>query len=258
MFGRSAGNPKWGDPDFSKSQDDEYAPRKRSRKLESGSSEDFEEHGSSDRYLITYADLITLLLGLFIILYAMSNIDLEKYKETISALGSVFGSQSKVQVIDPGDKIIENFSSSPTLKETLQNLINENGYGNAIKLSENERGITVSILGDILFPSGSAELGEGSIIVLNKLAKIIKPLPNDLRVEGHTDNVPINNNAYPSNWHLSVARATNTAYYLMNEEKISQDKVSIVGYSKYQPVATNETDEGRALNRRVDLVILNK
>ncbi len=187
----------------------------------------------------------------------MSNIDAEKYKETVSALGSVFGSQANFPVINPEQKMIDSFSSFPTLKEKLQDVIEQNGYEEAIKLSENERGITVSILGDILFPSGSAELAEESIEVLNKLAKIIKPLPNDLRVEGHTDNVPINNNLHPSNWHLSVARATNTAYYLMNDEDISQDKVSIVGYSEYKPVATNETEDGRALNRRVDLVILN-
>ncbi len=188
----------------------------------------------------------------------MSNIDLEKYKETVSALSNAFGARSSIPVINPGQPIIENLSYAPTLKESLQDLIVRSGYEHAIKLIENERGITVSILGDILFASGRAELSEGSIVVLNKLAKIIKPLPNDLRVEGHTDNVPISNTLHPSNWHLSVARATNTAYYLMNEEKISQDKVSIVGYSEYKPVATNETDEGRALNRRVDLVILNK
>ncbi|MGE5497330.1 MAG: flagellar motor protein MotB, partial [Syntrophothermus sp.] len=98
----------------------------------------------------------------------------------------------------------------------------------------------------------------GSVGILNKLAAVIKTLPNDVRVEGHTDNVPINSSQYQSNWHLSVARALNTAYYLINSQGLSPEKVSIVGYSEYHPVKSNETPEGRRNNRRVDIVILKK
>jgi len=81
-------------------------------------------------------------------------------------------------------------------------------------------------------------------------------LPNDIRVEGHTDNLPISNSVYPSNWHLSVDRALSTAYYLIQTEGLSPDKVSVVGYAEYRPIAPNDSKESRALNRRVDLVIL--
>jgi len=87
---------------------------------------------------------------------------------------------------------------------------------------------------------------------------VLKILPNDIRIEGHSDNIPINTSTYQSNWHLSVARALNTAYYLITQEKLSADKISIVGYAEFKPLATNETDEGRKLNRRVDLVIIKK
>jgi chemotaxis protein MotB len=111
---------------------------------------------------------------------------------------------------------------------------------------------------EILFPSGSAELNKNSLDVLKNISSVIRLLPNDIRVEGHTDNVPISKPNYPSNWHLSVARALNTAYYLINTQNLPSDKVSIVGYSEYKPIASNETEEGKAMNRRVDLVIVNK
>jgi len=135
-------------------------------------------------------------------------------------------------------------------------IINENGYGNAIKLEENERGLTIHILEEILFNSGKADLNKNSMDFLNNIASLLKDVSNDIRIEGHTDNVPINSAAFQSNWHLSVARALNTAYYLINTEALQPDRVSIVGYSEYKPIATNETSFGRDLNRRVDIIII--
>ena len=81
-------------------------------------------------------------------------------------------------------------------------------------------------------------------------------MPNDIRVEGHTDNIPISSATYPSNWHLSVARALSTAYFLINEQKLDPEKVTVVGYAEYKPIADNLTPQGRAKNRRVDIVII--
>jgi chemotaxis protein MotB len=99
-------------------------------------------------------------------------------------------------------------------------------------------------------------LNEDSKIILSKLAQVLNTIPNDVRVEGHTDNVPIKTADFPSNWHLSMARATNTAYFLMNEMGLSQERVSVVGNAEYKPVASNDSESGRSLNRRVDIVIL--
>ncbi len=217
----------------------------------------FYESGEKDRYLITYADLITLLLGLFIILYAVSNVDAHKYKKIISAMGDVFGNRAKIidlrnNLVSPGtDK--ENL-----LKDKLVQLINKYHYNESIRLEENARGITIHILDDILFKSGSANLENSSLQVLDRLASILKELPNDIRVEGHTDDVPIHTTSFPSNWHLSVARALNTAYYLIHNEELAPEKISIVGYSEYKPIESNATPEGRAINRRVDIVIIKK
>lgn len=142
-----------------------------------------------------------------------------------------------------------------TLKDKVKGIITDNSLNDKVKLIENERGLTVRFLDEILFPSGSDELTTYSKTILKKLTVVLKNIRNDLRIEGHTDNIPINSALFPSNWHLSVSRATNTAYYIMNEG-LAQDRVSVVGYSEFKPIDTNETPEGRAQNRRVDVIIL--
>lgn len=215
-----------------------------------------EGDSEKDRYLITYADVITLLLGLFIILYAISNIDIQKYEKIKIALDKSFGG-SAASVIGISDKIPEiNVQPVDELKNKLATLIVQNDFGKYVQLEENERGITIHILEEILFASGNADLSQGSLTMLNKIAAVIKELPNDIRIEGHTDNVPISSTQYRSNWHLSVSRALNTAYYLMSSQRINPERVSIVGFSEYKPIASNENPSGRAHNRRVDIVIL--
>ncbi len=222
--------------------------------------ENEEESGEKDRYLLTYADLITLLLGLFIILYAMSNVDSEKYAQMQIALGNLFGVENQLKEIPKGKFIItkENIIPVRNTKDIVQSIIDSSKLSKNFNLKENKRGVTISILDDILFSSGTADLQKQSKEVLKVVGKLIRKLPNDVRIEGHTDNIPIKSKQFPSNWHLSVARANNTAYYLMQYEKIDPSKVSIVGYSSYRPVADNSTPEGRAFNRRVDIVILKK
>jgi chemotaxis protein MotB len=203
-----------------------------------------------------------LLLGLFIILYAISNIDTKKYEQMMSAMGSIFGSASTgsfsegdVMTLTGGE-----MDFIPTkidrLRAELSYLVNEHGQRSNVRLEENERGITIHLRGDIMFESGSAVLSKGSEVVLGDLADILREIDNDIRIEGHTDNIPIVSNTYLSNWHLSIERALNTAYYLINKENLSPEQVSVVGYAEYQPIETNDTPEGRASNRRVDIVII--
>ncbi|HPI36387.1 MAG TPA: OmpA family protein [Ignavibacteriaceae bacterium] len=256
--GGSDSTEKWRNPVDGKDPAAKYAPAKRSRREKErldDHSEIFAEDGEKDRYLITYADLITLLLGLFILLYAASNVDIKKYQNMMSAVGSIFGGDMSGMKIGQlqGQGVSDPLE---VLVGDVQNLIAKNGMENSIKIIENERGLTVRILDNILFATGRAELSEYSRIILQNLAVILKKIPNDIRIEGHTDNVPISTAVFPSNWHLSVARATTTAYYLMVNEGLPPDRVSVVGYAEYKPVDTNETPAGRANNRRVDIVIL--
>lgn len=258
LIAGSSGFTKRRNSGFSEIQTGKHASSKRARanaQIDEYEESPFHESSEKDRYLITYADLITLLLGLFILLYTASNLDIQKYEKMLSAFGNVFGTEvTKVKI----DAIPEKIISTPLdkLKNDINQLIAENDYSKSIRMEENERGITIHILEDIVFPSGSAELKSTSKLVLKRVADIIKKLPNDIRVEGHTDNVPINSSTFPSNWHLSVARALNTAYYLIKEEGVNPDKVSIVGYAEYKPIESNATPYGRASNRRVDIVII--
>jgi chemotaxis protein MotB len=256
--GRNPGFTEWRDPIDSKNTISVNASSKKSsRNARHLIIEDDISHEESDkdRYLITYADLITLLLGLFIILYAISNIDSKKYQNFISAIGSTFGSS---RIINTSAVSSKEISPLHNLKSDFESIIRRYGYDKVIGVEENERGVTIHILEDIIFKSGSADLNENSLEILGRLASILKMLPNDIRIEGHTDNVPINTASFPSNWHLSVSRALNTAYHLITQEKLSADKISIVGYAEFKPLASNESEQGRKLNRRVDLVIIKK
>lgn len=171
----------------------------------------------------------------------------------MTSINSTFGgSNTKIKVIEVKEL------KKTDLKSGIEDLINNYGYKDYLKVEENQRGVTIHILEDILFPSGTADLKESSVNVLSRIAGILKMLPNDIRIEGHSDNIPINNSIYPSNWHLSVSRALNTAYHLINVEKLPADKISIVGYSEYKPIASNDSFEGRRQNRRVDIIIIKK
>jgi len=176
-------------------------------------------------------------------------------------MGNVFGHGGKIIQLQNQntDGLMPN-AANPNAKllNELAGILKNDPAQEYVKYEENERGITIHIMDELLFKSGDADLNKNAIEILDKIANILKKLPNDLRVEGHTDNVPINSALFPSNWHLSVARALNTAYFLIQNKNLSPDKVSIVGYSEYKPIASNETPEGRATNRRVDIVILKK
>jgi chemotaxis protein MotB len=217
------------------------------------------EEDNSDRWLLTYSDLITLLLGLFVILYAMSKIDAGKYSEVVTALNGVFGAPKGILTGNPS--LLENPSNAlqsdrQHVVEELRSALRLDQRNLPVTITENERGITVHIMEELLFASGSADLKQSSLVTLDTLAAVLRTLPNDLRVEGHTDNVPISTTQFPSNWHLSVARALNVAYYLIERHNLKQERVSVVGYSEFQPLVPNDNAANRAKNRRVDIVIV--
>jgi len=203
-----------------------------------------------------------LLLGLFIILYAISNIDVKKYEQMMSAMGSVFGSgesgsfnEGNVITLTGGE-----LDFIPTkidkLRSELSFLTDRHGQASNVRFEENERGFTIHLRGDILFTSGSSILSEGVENVMGDVADILREVENEIRIEGHTDNIPLVSKSYPSNWHLSIDRALNTAEYFINKERINPQQISVVGYAEYKPLESNDTPEGRAANRRVDIVII--
>ncbi|HUN65380.1 MAG TPA: flagellar motor protein MotB [Bacteroidota bacterium] len=220
-----------------------------------------EEHENLERWLLTYADLITLLLGLFVILYAMSKIDTPRYGELVAALTGIFGKgehgviQGHAGMVPPPIAGAGGDERAAIEKEVKKEMSGTMASG-LISVEQNERGVTVHMMEELLFASGSADLKDASLKVLDPLAEILKKMPNDIRVEGHTDDVPIHNDKFPSNWHLSVARAMTTAYYLIERHELTPWKIAVAGYSQYRPLLPNTTPENRARNRRVDIVIV--
>jgi len=225
-------------------------------------------HGSDkDRYLVTYADLITLLLGLFVIFYASSQVDQEKFKEISSALTKYFKSQP-ANPIEGGDGVLESGHRaipepmiSPREAKSIKEV--ENQAANVLKdyiakgeisLRTSSEGLVIVLPEKLMFRSGKAEIQTDGITVIDSLAQILSTLNNTIFVDGHTDNTPIRTFQYESNWHLSVARALNVGYRLISLG-VSGDNIVIRGFADKRPVDDNSTEEGRARNRRVEITI---
>jgi Flagellar motor protein len=259
-----------------------------------------EEHTNHEAWAIPYADLLTLLLAFFVVMYAMSSINEGKYRVLSDSLVAAFrGAPRTLEPIQVGEKtqgsgadihmtivqqamlegqpreLLAPIVDSPIIRERSGQSPRSARHAEALEsvALEVERAmagliekelivvrrqgmwVEVEIRTDILFPSGVATLSPDAVRILEQLAETLKPFPNPIRVEGHTDNVPINTRAFPSNWELSAARAASVVHLFM-KEGIEPNRLAVIGLGEYRPRATNATAEGRNSNRRVVLVIL--
>ncbi|MEN3026584.1 MAG: OmpA family protein [Chlorobiota bacterium] len=227
-----------------------------------------EEHPSTERYIITYADLITLLLGLFVILYAASQVDLGRYREVAQALVQYFNPGSATTPVEqhgqhilPGEEGIPQpilpRSTYPSIDEWLQET--EHSLGSYIRaglltLERTAEGAVIRVAEALLFESGKADLHPQALPVLDTLALLLRKVPYFVNVDGHTDSIPIRTLRYESNWHLSCARALSVAYYLI-QGGVPERRIAVRGFGPQRPIAPNSTPEGRARNRRVEFVL---
>lgn len=234
------------------------------------------EKDNAERWLLTYSDLMNLLLILFILLYTMANIDSEKYQQVASSLRQAFGNYSTQTVIGGGggspaimdlggaldpDAVVPTDTEKQQMEAVqneVQDLVQELGLTGEVTVSTQERGIYISIGEQVLFKSGSADLDDTARTDIMKIGKeILAKMPDkQMRVEGHTDNIPIKNARFPDNQELSTARANNVWRILVNDAGIDPKKISATGYGEFRPLVPNDTEEHRKQNRRVDLVIL--
>lgn len=207
------------------------------------------ETESRDRWLISYADLVTLLLALFIVMYAAS--DHERAKQIAN---SINGEVQAKPVAGTG--ILPGSTSLTDERAKIQAVLNQNPlFNQKAKLLQTERGLIVSLAEAGFFESGGATVNNDAASVLEALADSLKDSNAPIRVEGHTDATPISTARYPSNWELSTARASAVLAKFI-ERGIRPERLSAAGYAGFQPVADNSTAEGRAQNRRVDVVII--
>jgi chemotaxis protein MotB len=221
----------------------------------------------SEKWAIPYADFLTLLLCLFIALFAMAQAGKQAALEYAQAFAKAFGmrlvpfqeslpKQILPQPVVPRSEPTEKGRRIQRQTRELEEMLKRMGLEGEFKVSYEVIGIRLILQERILFPSGSAELKPETYPILDKLYEILKDLPNPVEVEGHTDSIPIYTEKFPSNWELSTARASSIVRYFI-AKGINPERLKASGYADTKPIASNATPEGRAQNRRVEIVILN-
>ncbi|HOE65718.1 MAG TPA: flagellar motor protein MotB [Candidatus Hydrogenedentes bacterium] len=255
-----------------------------------------EEHENEERWLLTYADLITLLMVFFIVMYAMSKVDASKMQQLIFTMRTAFKNLPTSPVagsgmgIQTGNSVAvmqrTQRSSSPPLpleaaqasqsakkkaeslhsrgmtsiKEKIEGLVQEKGLGQnvAVTVGAGGNSLVVRLADSLLFESGNASLSPQAAPLLDSVGMILAQTGKYVRVEGHTDDVPVRSGRYETNWQLSTERATNVVMYLIAHYQILPELLSASGYGEYRPLVRNESPETRARNRRVEFVILDQ
>ena len=212
-------------------------------------------------WLDTYADTITLLLTFFILLYSMSSVDAKKLNQLSDALQKSLKGDVKVEELsDINEVAIDGEKSAEQTQEDLVKKLNEtieaNSFTDVIKVREEDRGVVLQLDETILFDPGKADLKKKSQNVLNMVTKIVKDLPNDVLIEGNTDDVPMFNKEFQSNWELSTARAVSVVKYFVSEKKLDPTRFAVKGYGEYKPLVENNSTKNRTINRRVDILIV--
>ena len=214
---------------------------------------------SHDRWLVSYADFITLLFAVFVVLFASSQSGHSKARQVSESVKAAFegidpvhpAAQSNAPAVSKTSNSLQ-----PSLQQLLQDLDSEIHSGK-VQVQMGERGVTVSLSQATFFPSGADTLDPSTFPILEKVAALLRRLPNPVRFEGHTDSVPIHTPRYRSNWDLSAARAIAVMTRLQEQGRIAASRTAVSGYADTSPVDSNLSEVGRARNRRVDIVILN-
>jgi len=241
--------------------------------------------------MVSYADFVTLLFAFFVVMYAISSVNEGKYRVLSETLSDAFVVAERaadpiqvgerVRSIAPqigkpgaisvdGDKPIQAMaqvaqegvpSTGPykpplsAIATRLQETLSDFAKKQLVNITRTDRGLEVEMKSKMLFASGSARLSREAVVALRDVAIILRPLENEIKVEGHTDNVPIATVLFPSNWELSAARAASVVH-LFSRMGIDPKRMSAIGYGEHQPISSNDTEEGRQNNRRVAIVIL--
>jgi chemotaxis protein MotB len=245
---------------------------------------DHEEHENHERWLITYADMITLLMAFFVMMYGLSILDLKKFDQFKAGVAKQLGkspildggqgillagtgvAQASAPAIGSGNRDGADDAAQQTgdltrdnlakLAGSVQQRISEAGLDGSVATQLDPRGLVVYVANRTLFNSGSAMLSFDGLRVLDQIAQVIAPIDNQVIVEGHTDSVPIRRGGlYPSNWELSTARATQVLRWMVEVRGLPSVRFSAAGYADTHPRVPNDTPAHRAENRRVELVI---
>jgi chemotaxis protein MotB len=242
----------------------------------------FGSHVSRDRWLVSYADFITLLFAFFVVLYSAAQADKKKQMQVAESIDSAFralgifadstrhpangssGSSSTDKPFMPMNIVMGEDVLAPAkvrddldhIRRELEQTLSNQVATHTVSIQMGRDGLVISLREAGFFPSGSATPKPETLVTLRQIAAALSRTPYDLRIEGHTDNTPMHSAEFDSNWELSAARATHVARIFLDMKAMPAARLSAAGYAEFHPVASNDTAEGRAQNRRVDLVVL--
>ena len=234
-----------------------------------------ESGGQAPAWMTTYSDLMSLLLCFFVLLFAFSTVDVAKFREALISLQGALGvlnqgpamanpadlpipPENPVQIGEDSDAdAAQGLENLLTLKGQLQQYLEERGLDGKVHLELNKRGLLIRFTDTVLFDLGRAQLRLDSRQLLKDISKFIGPIRNEVIVEGHTDNIPLRPDAqFETNWELSTARATTVVRHLIEVLGLAPERFSAAGYGEYRYVMPNTSDGNRAMNRRVDILIV--
>lgn len=208
-----------------------------------------------NRWVVSYADFVTMLLALFMVMYAVLQIDNNKLTEFQNHVHKVFGNTP----IENVTKYQANGKINTVQNSNVEKILRDNlSQSKSIKLLKSDRGLIIRVNNRMLFDEGSGDIKPEAKKTLDEIIKVLTKIDNPVIIEGHTDSTPIKNAKYPSNWELSTARATNIISYVIKTGEISPKRLCAVGYGEYMPIKDNTSISGRMLNRRVDIIVLEK
>ncbi len=221
---------------------------------------------SHERWLISYADFITLLFAFFVTMYSISTVDQKKLEKAVAAFHGAFAEWQPDSALPlpgiPGrdDTFGADYLAGqgplPDVQRRLQGRLDAMGE-TRVDLTLDPRGLVISVREAASFAVGKADLDAEAERLFHEIGVTLAEVPNAVRVEGHTDDVPIRTPRYASNWELSTARATSVVAYFVQQVGLSSDRLSAAGYAEFHPQVPNESEQARARNRRVDVVVLN-
>lgn len=239
------------------------------------------DDANRERWLVSYADFITLLFAFFVVMYAISSVNEGKYRVLSDSLNAVFADPSHLDrrlpaLASPPPKSLADRihlpdpvplpaptpaspNDAPHALDTLQSQldITLEPYRNdgLVEIARVGDQLQIQIKSKLLFESGSSDLSRDALAALRDLARILVPVPNPVKVEGHTDDVPISTNQFPSNWELSAARAASVVHFF-SRLGVAAERLSAVGFGEFRPIASNATEDGKARNRRVSVMVM--
>src|SRR5574344_293449 len=223
-----------------------------------------------NRWVISYSDFVTMLLALFVVMYCVSQIDNSKLSQFQNNLQNTFVENTQSKNVTKYQAQIRNILMNNMIENSDVKSLSDNEQiekyvedvnlpqSKTLKVIKRSNGLTIRVNNAMLFDIGSAEIKPEAKKTLTKITKVLTKIKNPVIIEGHTDSTPIKNAKFQSNWELSTARATNIISYLLQNGTINPKRICATGYGEYMPIADNTLSSGRLLNRRVDIIILNR